>query len=108
MSITSYPSVIVFGSKVPASIATPEALSAVPLVCSSVVISAGRGRAVNTGTVYLGSSDANDSQFFPLAPGASVQLFAGDDEMLDLSTIFVDSATATDGVQFIATTPANQ
>jgi hypothetical protein len=108
MSITSYPSSIVFGSKVPASIATPEALSAVPLVCSSVVITAGRGRAVNTGAVYLGSSDANDTQFFPLAVGATITLFAGADENLDLSTIFVDAVSSGDGVQFIATTPPNQ
>lgn len=96
---------IVFGSKVPAAIATPEALSATPLLCTSVKIVASRGRTVNTGSVFLGDSVTNDAQLFPLIPGATLELTAPKDGLLDLSKIFVDAATLTDGVQFVAVTP---
>jgi hypothetical protein len=98
----------VISQAVPAAIATPIPLSATPLLCMSVVIVASRGRTVNAGSVFLGTAATNDSQLFPLIPGQSIQLFGDEDNLLDLSQIYIDAATLTDGVQFIASGIPNQ
>lgn len=99
----SRPAQFVITQAIPAAIATPIPLSATPLLCMSVIIVASRGRTVNTGNVYLGTSATNDSQVFPLIPGAQIQLFGDEDNLLDLSQIYVDAATLNDGVQILAT-----
>jgi|GEM_PF-4527136 len=48
----------------------------------------------------------NDTMKFPLAAGAMLDLEAGEDGVLDLSAIVVDSATLGDGVQIVYTQPA--
>jgi len=104
--MTFSPSYIKFGSKIPASIATPEALAPTPTKALSVTIKAYRStRTVNTGVVYLGNSSTDESQLYPLTPGQEITILAGGDGILDLSDIYVDSVTSSDGVQFCYTQP---
>lgn len=53
--------------------------------------------AANTGLVGVGGSDVASSNWYELAGGASIELDAGDmrgnQTSLDLSTIYVDTAT---------------
>ena len=87
-----------FISVIPGAIATPVPLSATKLQVATVVIKAFRNRAVNTGNVYLGIAATNDTQTFPLTPGQELRLEAPEDTLIDLSKIYVDAATVTDGV----------
>jgi len=89
----------VAGSAAPSSIATPVKLAANFTPVSTLVITAIRPtRVTNTGTVYIGISSTNDTQLIPLAPGASITLNCGPKTLLDVSTLWVDATTATDGV----------
>lgn len=91
------------GTKVPASIATPEALAAVETPVHSVLIQARRAaRVANTGSVWIGFGSANDAQQWELTPGQTLTLTAPDKKKIDLATIFVDAVTATDGVTWLA------
>lgn len=104
----SRPQQVVFGQKIPAALVTPVALSATPLLVTNVIITAIRGRTPNSGIVYLGSSSTDDTQLFPLAIGQSIQLFADETGLIDLSQIFIDAVTLGDGVQFLAVVCPNQ
>lgn len=95
------PARIRFAEKIPAAVGTPEPLFPTPVMASSVRLIASRGRAANTGTVFLGHLADNDTQKYPLAPGAEIEIESGEDEVLDLSQIYVDAATLTDGVQIV-------
>lgn len=93
-------SIVGFGKKIPAAIATPEALSSVSLHVTEVTIKAFRDRVVNTGNVYLGPvGGANDSQTYPLVPGGELKLVASPGQTIDLADILVDAVTLGDGVQ---------
>lgn len=91
------------GTKVPAAIATPEALATVEIPVHSVTIQARRAaRAANVGSVWIGFGSANDSQNWELTPGKELTLTAPEGKKIDLASIFVDSATLTDGVTWLA------
>jgi hypothetical protein len=102
----------VTGSKAPASAGTPEALAAAATYVQQVVICAQRAaRVANTGSVWIGSSSANDSQLVELlagvaAPGpgingSSYTITAPPGKVIDLGDIYVDSVTVGDGVTWL-------
>ncbi len=55
-------------------------------------------RTANTGTVYLGLDSTNDAQPLAITTGATVVLEAATGCKLDLSDLWLDVATAADGV----------
>lgn len=91
----------VTGSKAPAAIAVPEALTTGQTLVRSVRIRGARpARAANTGSVWIGFDKANDSQLEELTPGTVITLTAPDGYFLDLGRIWVDSVNLGDGVTF--------
>lgn len=91
------------GTRAPASLATPEALTTTNLV-HSVIIRAGRtARVANTSSVWVGTTSTNDAQLLELIPGATLTITAPPGKYIDLSTIYVDAVTLTDGVIYVAT-----
>lgn len=102
----------VTGSKAPASAGTPEALAAAATYVQQVVICGQRAaRVANTGSVWIGSSSANDSQLVELlagvaAPGPGINgtsytITAPPGKVIDLGDIYVDSVTVGDGVTWL-------
>lgn len=55
-------------------------------------------RTNNTGTVFLGVQSSNDSQPIPITAGNSLTIEAPASQAYDLSTFYLDAATAGDGV----------
>jgi len=85
--------------------ATTTAGTGVKLVAAEtfarkVVLMAKRADAANTGIVYIGTStvDKTTPQQIALAPGDSITIDPGPGCKVDLATIYIDSATSTDGV----------
>jgi len=98
---------LIQGSKAPAATGTPEPLSATSLSVRRVMIQAHRAaRAANAGNVWLGTTSTNDAQLWRLQPWETLTIEGviedGIQKEIDLSTIYVDAETLTDGVAFIA------
>jgi hypothetical protein len=91
------------GVKTVAATATPERLVAASTLVDSVEIMARKARGTaNTGDVWFGPQSANDAQLRRLTPGDSVTLSAPPGKKIDLYDIFIDVATAGDGVIYTA------
>ena len=80
------------GQNTVASAGTAEALASA-LTVSSLTIKALIG---NTGIMYVGDSSVAAANGFELNPGDAVSL-----EIVDLSTVYIDAATTSDGVSFV-------
>lgn len=61
--------------------------------CSSVTVKA---RATNVNTIYIGGSGVTAATGFELAPGETVSI-----DVTNTNMIYIDAATATDGVAYI-------
>lgn len=92
------------GHKAPAAIGTPEALAGVSTKVATVTLIAQRaGRGVaNVGSVYWGWSAGNDTQVKELVPGDQIVISAPPGKLIDLANLYIDAATATDGVAWVA------
>ena len=55
-------------------------------------------RTNNTGTVYLGFASGNDTQFIPIATGASLTIEAPPSQAYNFNQFWLDAATVGDGV----------
>lgn len=77
-----------------------------PVALTNTVIRATRvtfigkkdNRTANTGTVYIGATSTNDQQPIEVASGATVSLNLPANTVIDLSKLYLDVATANDGV----------
>lgn len=88
------------GVKTVSATGTPEALVGTTTLVKSVFLQAGRSRANNTSTVWLGTSSTNDAQPIELTPGSAIVLSAPPGGVVDLNGIFIDVTTANDGVRY--------
>lgn len=79
---------------------TAVPLSTTPLYVKKAAITATRAAAVNAGLVFIGDSevDKDTSRQRSLNPGDEWDLPIAEGELKDLSTVYVDAETATDGV----------
>lgn len=90
-------------TKTVAATGTPERLAAASTLVDSVLLEGKLSRTTNnTGIVYLGFSGTNDSQLLAISPGGQLSLSAPTGKKLDLNLIYVDVATAADGVTYTA------
>lgn len=85
--------------KTVADTGTPEAITSTNLKCSSVtLLGIKAARTANAGTVYVGWTSANDSQFFPITASGEIVINAGDGRTINLAEIYVDVLNNGDGV----------
>ena len=94
----------------PSATGTPVAISPTPLWASFIRIRAFNGatRAANAGTVFVTDKSANDdTQGYPLAPSDTLDIYLPNDGIFDLSKVFIDVATANDGVVVMYAQPIN-
>jgi hypothetical protein len=83
------------------STSTPETITATNLSVETVTIRGvrGDGRTANVGTVYIGWTSANDTQFFPVLSNGEIVLGTpGSGRKLRLNEIYVDVLNSGDGV----------
>lgn len=89
------------GTKAVTSAGTPERMVASTTKVESVVIQALKGVATaNTGNIYVGFSASGGSNLMVLTPGQSVTFQAPAGKKVDLTNIYIDSATSADAVQY--------
>ncbi|NIR31662.1 MAG: hypothetical protein GWN84_20590 [Gammaproteobacteria bacterium] len=75
--------------------------TAVTLVGASTIVKSGvriKARKGNTGTVYIGDSNVDSTNGYPLEPGESEFV-----EIEDLQSIYIDADNNSDGVRYFAT-----
>lgn len=65
---------------------------------SAIIIGKNAARTDNTGTVYLGITAANDSQFIEVAPGETLALNAPANMLFDWQDFYLDVDTNDDGI----------
>lgn len=98
---------IVSGRKVVTTAGTAVQLSATSVAIRGVVITA---ETDNTNPVTVGGSDVVGAlatrKGVPLAAGASIALNANDDGVDELSDIWIDAVTSTEGVTYLYTPDA--
>lgn len=88
--------------KTVALVATPEVLAADGTYFhSATLVGIKAARTDNVGTVYLGIGTTNDTQLFPIEPGASFSISAPEGYRLDLNDFALDVLNAGDGVGII-------
>lgn len=75
---------------------TAEALAASSTRVLAVVI---RAKSGNTDSIYVGASDVDSTDGFPLAAGEAITL-----NVRDLADVYVDAAVNGEGVHYIAET----
>ena len=86
-------------TKTVADTGTPEAITSTNLRCASVTILGVNGiRTNNTGTVYIGWTSGNNTQFFPVTSGGEIVITAGENRTINLADIYVDVLNNGDGV----------
>jgi hypothetical protein len=92
------------GIKTVAATGTPEALVSTPRTVQSVELVPQKAQGTaNTGTVYIGWQSGNGLQYRPIAPtDQPFAITAPFGSKLDLSQIYIDAATAGDGVSYVA------
>lgn len=79
--------------------AVPVAWTNAPTKVTRVtIIGKKAARTANTGTVYIGTSSANDSQVYEILTGTVHTLNARPGAFIDLSTWYLDVATVGDGI----------
>lgn len=94
--------------KTVAAAATPERASATRILCSGFQITGMKDRTTaNTGTIWFGWTSANDTQLEPVLSGESRSLTAPLGALFDLSQLYIDVATAADGVLITYQPPTN-
>jgi hypothetical protein len=82
---------------------TPEALVAKSTAVQSVELVAQKDQnSANTGTIWVGWSSADGVCNRPMSPGDILPITAPFGQKLDLGAIYIDVATANDGVTFTA------
>lgn len=86
------PTTIYNGQNTVAAAGTAEALASSQAV-KSVTIKALSG---NTGDIYVGNSDVDNTNGFVLSPGDTISM-----DIANLATVYIDSATNGDGVSYI-------
>lgn len=90
-------------TKTVAATGTPEALAATSMLVDSVVLDARKARGtLNTSTCFIGFTNVNDAQLYPLAPGERLSLSAPPGKRIDLAGIYVDVGTNGDGITYTA------
>ncbi len=103
MSIQNLALGITQGSKMVAAPGTRVPLSSTDVFTKSVFIQAKRLTEDNTGKIYIGDENlaygSNEGPAF--TPGADLTISSSDGEGVNLKLIYVDAATATDGVVFL-------
>jgi hypothetical protein len=78
---------------------TPERISATDILfVSATIIGKSAARTNNTGTVYIGFSDTNDSQPLEITSGSELLVNAPSGTCLNLKDFYIDVATNNDGV----------
>jgi hypothetical protein len=88
--------------KTVAATGTPERLAAATTLCTSVVLQGYKAQGtINTGNVYVGQGSADAAQQILLAAGASLSITAPPGKFIDLNLIYLDVATAADGVGYL-------
>lgn len=80
---------------------TPELMKATTGLVSSVVIQGYKAQGtLNTGNVYIGSSASDATDPIAIVPGGSLTIDAPPGKFIDLNTLYIDVATAADGVGY--------
>jgi hypothetical protein len=91
------------GRKTVALTTVPEKLVATPTYVQSVELVAQKAQAsANAGIIYIGWTAGDGTQDRPMAAGDKWSITADQGQKLDLSQIYIDPATAGDGVTFTA------
>jgi hypothetical protein len=91
------------GVKTVAATATPERLVASSTLVDSVELFARKAAGTaNTGNIFIGPASADGAQLRIMAPGDSITYSAPAGKKIDLYNIYVDVATAGDGVVYTA------
>lgn len=89
------------GFKTVAATNTPEKVAASSTKVASVVFQGYKAQGtLNTGNVYVGNSASDAVEPIAIVPGGSLTIDAPPGKYLDLSTFYVDVATAADGVGY--------
>lgn len=90
------------GTKAVTAAGTAERLTSANLV-RSVELHARKNRTTaNTGNIYVGVEGGSGLQYRVVEPGESFTISAGEDEVFDLSGIWIDAATSADAVTWTA------
>jgi len=91
------------GTKAVAAAGTAVQLTATTTLVRSVEIHARKNKTTaNTGDVYVGFAGGSGNQNRVLAPGDPFTITAIDEEMIDLSQIWIDAANNGDAVTWSA------
>lgn len=78
---------------------TPVALTNAYILATKITFIGNKdNRTANTGTVWIGSLSADNTQPIPIASGTSVSVSIPQGSALNLSQLYLDVATANDGV----------
>ncbi len=89
------------GFKTVAATGTPELMKATTGLVSSVVIQGYKAQGtLNTGNVYIGSVVTDATDPIAIVPGGSITIDAPPGKFIDLNTLYIDVATAADGVGY--------
>jgi hypothetical protein len=89
------------GFKTVAATATPELMSSSSVKVSSVLIQGYKAQGtLNTGNVYIGSVVTDATDPIAIVPGGSLIIDAPPGKYIDLNTLYIDVATAADGVGY--------
>lgn len=89
------------GFKTVAATGTPELMKASVGLVSSVVIQGYKAQGtLNTGNVYIGSVVTDATDPIAIVPGGSLTIDAPPGKYIDLNTLYIDVATAADGVGY--------
>lgn len=89
------------GFKTVAATGTPELMKASTGLVSSVVIQGYKAQGtLNTGNVYIGSVVTDAADPVAIVPGGSLTIDAPPGKFIDLNTLYIDVATAADGVGY--------
>ena len=90
----------IFGTKSVTTAGTRVQLDATERPVSAVMIIA---KSSNVGRIFYGGSDVASTTQTGLEPGESVVFGSIEEEPFMLTSIYIDSATNSDGVDFVAT-----
>jgi hypothetical protein len=89
------------GFKTVAATGTPEAMVSTSTLVSSVVIQGYKAQGtMNTGNVYIGGLVTDAVDPIAIVPGGSLTIDAPPGKYIDLASLYIDVATAADGVGY--------
>lgn len=92
---------LVEGTKVVAATGVPERLSLVPIFVSSIEFVAQKAQgSANTGNIWIGIVGTDGTPKRLMATGTTFTMSAPKDEKINLMDIWIDVATAGDGVTY--------